>query len=83
MLTAGLALIALTLALQPLGMGMARTITLLALTVFGQALALPNISALISRTTSPDRRGAMLGLNMSVSPFSRHQPGGRQRPLFP
>jgi predicted MFS family arabinose efflux permease len=39
--------------------------------VFGQALALPNISALISRTTSPDRQGAMLGLNMSVGAFSR------------
>jgi predicted MFS family arabinose efflux permease len=60
-----------TLALLPLGMGMARTIILLALTVFGQALALPNISALISRTTSSDRQGAMLGLNMSVGAFSR------------
>jgi MFS family permease len=71
MLAAGLAIISATLALQPLGVGMARSITLLALTVFGQALALPNISALISRTTSPDRQGAMLGLNMSVGAFSR------------
>lgn len=71
MLAAGLAIISATLALQPLGAGMGRSITLLALTVFGQALALPNISALISRTTSPDRQGAMLGLNMSVGAFSR------------
>jgi MFS family permease len=71
MLAAGLAIISVTLALQPLGMGMGRTIGLLALTVFGQALALPNISALISRTTSPSRQGAMLGLNMSVGAFSR------------
>ena len=71
MLAAGLAIISATLALQPLGAGMNRSIALLALTVFGQALALPNISALISRTTSPDRQGAMLGLNMSVGAASR------------
>jgi MFS family permease len=71
MLALGLTIISVTLALQPLGAGMDRSIVLLALTVFGQALALPNISALISRTTSPDRQGAMLGLNMSVGAFSR------------
>jgi MFS family permease len=71
MLALGLTIISVTLALQPLGAGMDRSILLLALTVFGQALALPNISALISRTTSPDRQGAMLGLNMSVGAFSR------------
>ena len=71
MLATGLAIICITLALQPLGAGMNRSIVLLALTVFGQALALPNISALISRTTSPDRQGAMLGLNMSVGALSR------------
>jgi MFS family permease len=71
MLALGLTIISLTLALQPLGAGMDRSILLLAMTVFGQALALPNISALISRTTSPDRQGAMLGLNMSVGAFSR------------
>jgi MFS family permease len=71
MLALGLAIISATLALQPLGAGMNRSVALLALTVFGQALALPNISALISRTTSPDRQGAMLGLNMSVGAFSR------------
>ena len=71
MLATGLAIIAVTLALQPLGAGMARTIVLLALTVFGQALALPNISALISRTTSARRQGAMLGLNMSAGALAR------------
>jgi MFS family permease len=70
-LALGLTIISVALALQPLGAGMDRSIALLALTVFGQALALPNISALISRTTSPDRQGAMLGLNMSVGAFSR------------
>jgi MFS family permease len=71
MLAAGLTIVSATLALQPLGAGMDRSILLLALTVFGQALVLPNLSALISRTTSPERQGAMLGLNMSVGAFSR------------
>ena len=31
----------------------------------------PRQCALISRTTSPSRQGAMLGLNMSVGAFSR------------
>ena len=61
-LAGGLTIIALTLAAQPLGQGMARTVGLLALTVFGQALALPNVVALISRTTPADRQGAVLRL---------------------
>jgi predicted MFS family arabinose efflux permease len=70
-LAGGLALIALTLAAQPLGEGMARTIALLALTVFGQALALPNIVALISRSTPSDCQGAVLGLNTSLGALAR------------
>jgi MFS family permease len=71
MLSVGLALICATLILQPVGSSMAGAVGLLALTVFGQALALPNISALISRTTSPNRQGAMLGLNTAVGALAR------------
>ncbi len=71
MLVLGLALISATLALQPLGSGMPRTIALLALTVLGQSLALPSICALISCTTSPSRQGAMLGLNLSAAALAR------------
>jgi DHA1 family tetracycline resistance protein-like MFS transporter len=71
MLASGLAIIGLALALLPLGMGIVRTIALMAVAVFGQALALPNISALISRTTAPDRQGAMLGMNMSMGALAR------------
>ena len=70
-LAGGLAIIALTLAAQPLGQGMARTVGLLALTVFGQALALPNVVALISRTTPADRQGAVLGLNTALGALAR------------
>jgi MFS family permease len=71
MLATGLAVISLALAFLPLGIGMVRTIVLMAVAVFGQALALPNISALISRTTAPDRQGAMLGMNMSTGALAR------------
>jgi MFS family permease len=37
----------------------------------GMALAMPNISALISRSVPPDRQGAMLGLNMASGSLSR------------
>jgi MFS family permease len=71
MLASGLTLIGLCLALLPLGEGIVRTIALMAMAVLGQALALPNISALISRTTAPDRQGAMLGLNTSIGALAR------------
>ncbi len=38
---------------------------------FGMALAMPNITALISRSTPPDRQGAMLGLNMAAGSSAR------------
>jgi multidrug resistance protein len=38
---------------------------------FGMALAMPNISALISRSTPADRQGAVLGLNMATGSLAR------------
>ena len=37
----------------------------------GMSLAMPNISAMISRATPPDRQGAMLGLNMASGSIAR------------
>ena len=37
----------------------------------GMSLAMPNISAIISRSTPPDRQGAMLGLNMASGSIAR------------
>ena len=71
-LAIGLALISLSLAAQPfLGAGLSSTVALLAVTVFGQALALPNVTALISRSTPADRQGAMLGLNTALGALAR------------
>lgn len=44
---------------------------IMAVGVFGMALAMPNISALISRSSPPERQGAMLGLNMAASSSAR------------
>lgn len=71
MLATGLAVLGLSLALQPLGQGQGHTIALLVLAVFGQSLVLPNISALLSRTTSPDCQGAVLGLNQAMGALAR------------
>jgi DHA1 family tetracycline resistance protein-like MFS transporter len=38
---------------------------------FGMAMTMPNISALISRSSPPDQQGAMLGLNMAASSSAR------------
>lgn len=37
----------------------------------GMSMAMPNISAMISRASPPDRQGAMLGLNMASSSVAR------------
>ena len=44
---------------------------IMAFGAFGMSLAMPNISALISRSTSPDRQGAMLGINMACGSLAR------------
>lgn len=71
MLVTGLCVLSVTLALQPFAFDSRLTILLLALTVFGQSLILPNISSLISRTTSPDSQGAVLGLNQASGALAR------------
>lgn len=43
----------------------------MAVGAFGMAITMPNISAMISRASPPDRQGAMLGLNMAASSSGR------------
>ncbi len=70
-LAGGLAVLGTTLALQPLCQTSHQTFVLLAGTAFGQALILPNIIALISRTTSADTQGAVFGLNQGLGALAR------------
>src|SRR5690606_20603998 len=44
---------------------------MMAVGAFGMALTMPNITALISRSSDPDQQGAMLGLNMAASSSAR------------
>jgi MFS family permease len=38
---------------------------------FGQSICFPNLAGLISRATTPDRQGEMLGVNMSNNALAR------------
>ncbi|WP_425991131.1 MFS transporter [Brevundimonas sp. TWP2-3-2] len=44
---------------------------IMALGACGMSMAMPNISAMISRATPPDRQGSMLGLNMATGSIAR------------
>jgi DHA1 family tetracycline resistance protein-like MFS transporter len=70
-LTTGLSIIALSLALTPFAPSGAFVPLFVGLTAFGQSLVFPCVAALISRATPPDRQGAMLGLNMAAGSLAR------------
>jgi predicted MFS family arabinose efflux permease len=70
-LTVGLSLIAVSLALTPLSPSWAFVPFLVGLTAFGQSMVFPCVGALISRATPPDRQGATLGLNMAAGSLAR------------
>ena len=59
------------LVLQVLSPAEALVVVFMGLGAFGMAMTMPNISAMISRATSPDEQGAMLGLNMAASSSAR------------
>jgi DHA1 family tetracycline resistance protein-like MFS transporter len=71
MLAAGMGLTVVATTLLPLSTGLVTTIALMALMAFGQSVAFPNVSALISRNSDPDRQGQALGLNNATSALAR------------
>ena len=46
-------------------------VTLLAISAFGQSVAWPNVSALISRNVDPEHQGQYLGLNNACGALAR------------
>jgi MFS transporter, DHA1 family, tetracycline resistance protein len=66
----GMALTTVAITLQPLSYG-AGIVALLALSAFGQSIAGPNISALISMNADPARQGQYLGLNNAAGALAR------------
>jgi MFS family permease len=81
-LTAGLAIIAVSLALTPFVPTSAFVPVAVGCTAFGQSLVFPCIAALISRATPPDKQGAMLGLNMAAGSLARMGGPMLAGPLF-
>jgi MFS family permease len=81
-LTVGLAIIAVSLALTPFVPTSAFVPVAVGCTAFGQSLVFPCIAALISRATPPDKQGAMLGLNMAAGSLARMTGPMLAGPLF-
>ncbi len=71
MLALGMAIVAVATTLQPSGYGAITVVTFLAFSAFGQSVAWPNVSALISRNTASEHQGQYLGLNNAVGALSR------------
>ncbi|HEY0104999.1 MAG TPA: MFS transporter [Rhizomicrobium sp.] len=71
MLAFGMALTAVCAALQPFSVGAVSIVTLLALSAFGQSVAWPNVSALLSRNVDWEHQGQYLGLNNAMGALAR------------
>ncbi len=71
MLACGMGLAALCSFLQVFSTGIVMSTVLLALVAFGNSMAWPNVSALISRVTNPDHQGQVMGLNNATGAFAR------------
>jgi DHA1 family tetracycline resistance protein-like MFS transporter len=71
MLAFGIVVTVICLALQPFSPWGVTTIAIMSVMSLGQSVAFPNTSALISRSTDPDRQGQMLGLNNAMGGMAR------------
>jgi len=71
MLAVGMGLTVLATAVLPFSIGLLSTTGLMALMAFGQSVAFPNVSALISRNSDADRQGQVLGLNNATGALAR------------
>ncbi|MBS0469587.1 MAG: MFS transporter [Proteobacteria bacterium] len=71
MLAFGMLLTTLCASLQPFSYGSVMIVTLLSISAFGQSVAWPNVSALLSRSVDIDHQGQYLGLNNAVGGLAR------------
>ena len=71
MLVAGLTLVVVGLACLTLVAHVPPALAAAGAVAFGQALALPNIAAIVVRAAGPGREGAMLGLNLAAGAVAR------------
>jgi predicted MFS family arabinose efflux permease len=70
-LLAGLILVLVGMLVQFSAMVWPMAVAGLAIVAFGQSICFPNLVALISKATPPDRQGEMLGVNMSNNALAR------------
>jgi len=70
-ITAGLAVLAASMLLQPLLRDPVAGVALMGLLMAGHSLAFPTAGALISRTAPPERQGAVMGMIMASNALSR------------
>ncbi len=71
MLSVGMLLTTVCASLQPFSVGPVMIVTLLSISAFGQSIAWPNVSALISRNVDVDHQGQYLGLNNATGGLAR------------
>ncbi|HXC55843.1 MAG TPA: MFS transporter [Rhizomicrobium sp.] len=71
MLACGMALTTVCATLQPFSVGPVMIVSLLAISAFGQSVAWPNVSALLSRNVDWEHQGQYLGLNNAVGALAR------------
>ena len=71
MLAFGMLLTTVCASLQPFSTGAPMIVTLLAISAFGQSVAWPNVSALLSRNVDLDHQGQYLGLNNAMGGLAR------------
>jgi MFS family permease len=70
-LAAGMLLTTVCASLQPFAFNTVMIVTLLSISAFGQSVAWPNVSALLSRNVDLDHQGQYLGLNNAVGGLAR------------
>jgi DHA1 family tetracycline resistance protein-like MFS transporter len=71
MLAVGMLLTTVCASLQPFSQNGVMIVTLLSISAFGQSVAWPNVSALLSRNVDIDHQGQYLGLNNAVGGLAR------------
>lgn len=71
MLAFGMLLTTICASLQPFSVGGPMIVVLLAISAFGQSVAWPNVSALLSRNVDWEHQGQYLGLNNAVGAMAR------------
>jgi len=71
MLAVGMGITVVCTGLQPFSLGGIMTMVLMATMALGQSVAFPNTSAMISRSTTSERQGQMLGLNNASGALAR------------